>query len=108
MGDGQITIENWIKANPDIEKILVEIQNMPISVEDQAQIAFDKLADHLQLPKHPDDIEDNDGTRCLFEEHALQKYMEPDDDPRGLVLNSIFFLAHGIGVDYEEVAIVRY
>lgn len=114
MYNQRIPLEEWVKSNPEIEKLLVEIQNMPISVQAQAQIAFDRLAELLGLPKVPDDIhqnEDNEekqGQRSLYEEYALLKYLKPDDDPRGLVLSGVFHLLNGIRVDYKEVVNKEY
>ena len=117
MNSQRITLQEWVSLNPEIEELLFEIQNMPIPIQDQAQIAFDRLAELLGLMKDPGEInqnenkdEDNESQsqRSLFEEHALLKYLEPDNDPRSLVLSSVFHLFNGAGVAYEDIANKRY
>lgn len=45
-----------------------------------------------------------DDPRSVFEEHALLKFMEPNDDPRGIVLSSVYHVKNNIGVNYLDVA----
>jgi hypothetical protein len=113
-------LQKWIASNPDIESLLVEIQQMEIAVIEQARVAYSRISDHLKLPKSPTDAieyykaenrdaeEDETLERSVCEEHALLKYLQPDDDPRGLVFSAIYHVYHRIGVDYNEIAEKKY
>jgi len=69
-----------------------------------------------ELPKIPREIENQDqeneenyyDSRSVFEEHALIKYLDPDDDPRGRVLAAVYNVKNNVGVDYMEVAIKEF
>ncbi|MBB2148270.1 hypothetical protein [Pedobacter gandavensis] len=78
----------------------------------QAEVAFDELSDLYDLPKMPEDLdryeeyyESNGITdpRSLYEEAALLKFLEPNDDPRGVVLLAVYHVKHAIGVDLHHV-----
>jgi len=90
---------------------------MDKSPEEQAGFAFDRLCEIYDLPKMPEDLERYesyyekngiDDPRSVFEEHTLLKFLEPNDDPRGLVLSSIYHVKNNFGVDYINVAEKEY
>ncbi|WP_405351586.1 hypothetical protein [Nonlabens sp. Asnod3-H03] len=106
-------IEKWINEDKDLYNLVVEIQSMNKTEIEQAEIAFNKLCELYDLPKMPNDLEryeeyyennDVENPRSVFEEHALLKYLEPNNDPRGLVLSAIYHVKNGFGVEYEEIA----
>ena len=99
-------IQKWISTDKKLSELLVNIQSIDKSPFEQAEIAFDKLCEIYDLPKMPSDIKNNgkENQRSVFEEHSLLKYLAPTDDPRGLVLSSIYHLLNNMGVDYQDVA----
>lgn len=111
-------LQSWIADNPDISNLLVEIQQLDVLVKEQARIAFDRISDHLKLPKSSEDAieyykklkseNDEELERSVCEEHALLKYLQPDDDPRGLVFSAIYHVYHRVGVDYNEIVEKKY
>ena len=50
-------IQDWIDTDKKLSSILVEIQEMPISTEEQAEIAFHKVSETYNIPKLPQDVE---------------------------------------------------
>ncbi|MBT8297719.1 MAG: hypothetical protein KJO52_05240 [Maribacter sp.] len=99
-------IQQWISSDKKLSDLLVEIQSMNKTPVEQAEIAFDRLCEMYELPKMPEDLENN-GTeyeRSVFEEHSLLKFLAPNDDPRGLVLSSIYHLWKNLVVDYQDIA----
>ncbi|MDX1286185.1 MAG: hypothetical protein R3182_14280, partial [Draconibacterium sp.] len=97
--------------------LLVEIQSMEKSENEQAEIAFNRLCELYDLPKMPNDTEkyesyyeDNNilNPRSVFEEHALLKFMEPNDDPRGIVLSAVYHVKNNVGVDYQDIALKEF
>tara|TARA_A100000171_G_scaffold39305_1_gene38912 strand:- start:1350 stop:1826 length:477 start_codon:yes stop_codon:yes gene_type:complete len=106
-------IQAWINEDKTLSDLLVEIQSLNITVLEQAEVAFDKLCELYDLPKMPEDIEkykaffEEKGIEepsSVFEEHALLKFLEPNNDPRGLVLTAVYHVKKGLRVDYEEIA----
>ncbi|MNR24158.1 hypothetical protein D3C85_1412230 [compost metagenome] len=75
-------------------------------------MAFNELSNLYDLPKMPEDLiryeayyENNGITdpRSVYEEAALLKFLEPNDDPRGIVLLAIYHVKHAIGVNLHDV-----
>jgi hypothetical protein len=109
-------IQNWISTDENLQDLIIEIESTEKSLDEQAELAFEKLSKLYSISRMPNDIaddesEDNekrDGAvdrRSLFEEHALLKYLsEEDDDPRGIVLLAAFQLLNNYRVDYVDVA----
>lgn len=105
------SLQEWIDTDKKLSAMLVEIQEMPISVEEQAEVAFHKISEAYNIPKTPQDIdfenEDNNEEEIeptsVYQHLGLIRYLEPDDDPRGLVLSAIFFAKENLEVDYDVV-----
>ncbi|MFC2186509.1 hypothetical protein [Peijinzhouia sedimentorum] len=106
-------IEKWINEDEQLYDLVVEIQTMEKSEFEQAEILFNRLCELYDLPKMPYDTEkyetfyeDNGilNPRSVFEEHALLKFLEPNDDPRGIVLSAVYHVKNNVGIDYQEVA----
>ena len=111
------TLEEWIEEDIALSKVLTEIQSLEKSEWQQAEIAFDKLCDLYDLPKLPEDLErfyeyyeklGVDEPRSVYEEFALIKFLEPDDDPRGLILAAIFHVKNNFGVNINEIFIKQF
>ena len=108
-------IENWINTDKKLYDLIVEIDSTEKSLVEKAEIAFEKLSKMYNIPRMPNDIDDEefendeefDGIeqRSLFEEHALIKYLaEENKDPRGMVLSATFHLLNNYRVDLYQVA----
>ena len=110
-------IEKWINEDKQLYDLVVEIQSMDKSEIEQAEIAFIRLCELYDLPKMPVDTkryesyyDENDisNPRSVFEEHALIKFMDPNNDPRGMVLSAVYNVKNNVGVDYNHVAEIEF
>ena len=111
-------IEKWINSDKQLYNLIIEIQSMDKSEIEQAEIAFHRLSELYNLPIMPEELQsklnfidktDDENTdffepRSVFEEYALLKFLNPSDDPRGIVLLAIYNVKNNVGVDYNEVA----
>lgn len=106
-------VQDWINEDIKLSELLIKIQEIPgKTVFEQAEIAFDRVCELYDLPKMPEDLEKHHAyyeennivePRSVYEEAALMRFLEPDDDPRGIVLAAIFNVKNNIGVDVKEV-----
>ncbi len=106
--------EQWIKKDQKLNDLLIEIQSTDNTPFEQAKLAFDKLCALYNLPKMPEDLaqfkayyerKGIDAPRSVYEEAALLKFLEPHDDPRGVILLAVFHIKNDIGVDLKDVFI---
>ena len=108
-------IGNWINTDQKLYNLIVEIDLTDKSLVEKAEMAFEKLSKLYNIPRMPNDIDDDefeddeefDGIeqRSLFEEHALIKYLaEENEDLRGKVLSAAFHLLNNYRVDLLQVA----
>lgn len=106
-------IQDWIDTDKKLSSILVEIQEMPISIEEQAEVAFHKVAEAYSIPKNPQDIvfEEKDSIDedtkveaiSVYQHLGIIKFLNPENDPRGNVLSAIYFAKENLEIDYEIV-----
>ncbi|WP_147273608.1 hypothetical protein [Pedobacter chinensis] len=102
-------IKNWIDNDSILTSVLVEIQNMNISIEEQAEAAFHKLCEMYRLPKMPANINEYDEDELesedtsVYQELGLLKFLEPNDDLRGLVLVAVYNTLNKITINLDEV-----
>lgn len=101
-------VQNWVENDKKLADVLVEIQQMPISINEQAEVTFHKISEMYNAPKLPEDIEESETDEmieatCVYEQLGLLKYMEPETDLRGHVLSAIFFVKNDYRVDLELV-----
>jgi len=109
-------IQEWINEDDQLYNLIIEIQSSDKNPNTQAEIAFNKLCDLYDIPKMPESvitIEHNSENVCesrsLFEEHALLKFLAPEnEDPRGIVLSAAYNILHNNLVNYYEVAKKEY
>jgi len=113
-------LQKWVQQNPTLSELLVEIQEMPLTLEEQAKVAFERIPELLNIPRMPTDMgdyytDDQEGEEgdspeqnCVFAEFTLLKYLLPHEDPRGLVLRSCFNVCHNLQSDYTEAAKKHY
>lgn len=106
-------IQQWIDNDEGLTELITEIQNKFSPPNDQAKEAFFLISEHYDLPVMPEDKErywsyyENhkiESPRSVFEEHAVLRFLAPEDDPRGRVLSAIFHVKNNISVDYKHVA----
>ena len=107
------TAQDWVNQDEILGSLLIEIESMTEkTIIEQAEFAFHRICELYDLPKMPEDLEryseyydenDIDEPRSVFEEVALIKFLEPNDDPRGIVLAATFNVKHNIGVDLKEI-----
>jgi len=113
------TIQDWINSEKDLANLLIEIEKMSDSFKEQAEITFNKVCEIYKLPKLPQDIVDNEeyetqeedkyeGETSVYEQLGLLKYLMPNEDLRGLVLNAIYFVKNGYVTDIEEVMLKKF
>jgi len=112
-------IWEWVRSDQALSDLLVEIQQKPLSVEEQAEEAFHRVSDMYGLPKNPEDIVYDDGEEegddrddeprtSVYEELGLLKFLNPDDDPRGTVMAAIYTVKNGYTTDLDEVISKKY
>jgi len=105
-------IQDWINKDDTLYNLIIEIQSSNKAPTQQAEIAFNRICELYDIPKMPEDIiltENNpellSEARSLFEEHALLKFLAPEnEDPRGIVLSAAHNLLNNHNVSYYEVA----
>jgi len=109
-------IQEWINEDDKLYNLIIEIQSSDKDPNTQAEIAFNKLCELYSIPKMPEDVvtiehdpENDYDPRSLFEEHALLKFLTPEnEDPRGIVLSAAHNILHNNPVNYYEVAKKEY
>lgn len=104
------TLSEWIRRDKQLFDLLVEIQNATDSIEQQAEMAFHRVADLYEIPKYPDDIDDDkliDGLimeTSVYEQLGLLKYLNPGlDGLKGNIICAIYFIKNGTKVDMQFV-----
>lgn len=115
-------IQQWIAEDKKLNDALIEIQNLGLSENEQAEVAFHQISDMYQLPKMPNDIIDEDediveiytgeeedyDPSSVYQELGLIKYLNPDEDPRGNVLMAIYIVKNKLHVDIDDVYLKKY
>src|SRR5687768_5789050 len=99
-------IEDWYSSDERIRRTLDQLSTSGMTVPEQAAAAFESVADEFDLPKYPENVTEDhyrrfselgvDEPRSVFEENAILRYLEPDDDPRGLAMLALYNVHHGI------------
>lgn len=112
-------LTDWIAQDEKLSNILIEIRDTGISVEEQAELLFCKVADLYNLPKMPSDVEysDEDDTTnedsdyeltSVFEELGLLKLYCPEEDIITLVLLALYCVRNKINNDIDVVFEKKY
>ena len=106
----QQQVMSWVNNDPELTKCLVEIQEMEISFEDQAEVAFHKLSDMFNLPKLPIDVqriydinEDSQELTSVYQMLGFLVGLSDDPDRRGHVLQAVYYIIHGYTIDVKDV-----
>jgi hypothetical protein len=103
---------------------LVQIQELPVTIEEQAEVAFHKVSEMYGVPKNPEDIKQQDDDEnenyndnedadfkahtSVYEELGLLKYLMPNEDKRGIALNAIYFVKNGYTTNKKEVMLCKF
>ena len=106
-------IQKWIDSDKELSDLLVEIQNLNISINEQVEIAYHRISDLYGLPKMPEDIEhlnDEDTydeefeQTSVYEQYGLLKFLHGEDkDLRSVLLSAIYLAKNGYVTDIDEV-----
>jgi hypothetical protein len=107
-------LDIWYSKDKKLREIIDNLSNSGKSAFDQARDAFYQLSDIYGLPKYPSDINEGDykkyeeegidNPRTVFEEVGILRYLEPDDDPRGVVLCALYNIKNRTYVDIKNCA----
>jgi len=105
---------DWINKDEKLRTIIERLSNSGLTEKEQADIAFDEISDAYDLPKYPDSFTEDDykryeeaginDPRSVYEEVGIIHYLEPNDDPRGIVLFAIYNIKNGFKIDITEAA----
>lgn len=107
------TITEWINSDTQLYNCIIDIESKYQSHDEQAEAAFHKISELFNVPKNPEDIIEEEENEDEFEEYVEQtsvyeqlgllKYLQPNEDLRGLVLTAIYFVKNGYITDIDEV-----
>jgi hypothetical protein len=106
-------IEDWLKNDETLSALVNEINASGKDIDARALEAFHRISELYELPKYPGDYTAKDfqladqrrfGPACVFEEATMLKYLEPDQDPWGLVMLALYNIRNGKHTDFEECA----
>jgi hypothetical protein len=111
-------ITDWYNKDERIKRTLDRLTLSGLSEDEQAAAAFEELSTAFELPKYPEDFTDalyahyeeleiND-PRSVFEEFCIIRYLEPNDDPRGVVMMALYNVYKGIKIPLDECARKHY
>jgi hypothetical protein len=111
-------ITDWYNQDDRIKSTLDRLSSSGLSEEEQAAAAFEELSSAFQLRKYHEDLSDAtyshfdeleiDDPRSVFEEFCIIRYLEPDDDPRGVVMMALYNVYKGIQMPLNECARKHY
>lgn len=101
-------IQSWAEGDPKLLSLINEINQTQLPIEEQAEIAFHKVSALYGLPKLPEDaeeLEEETGQEVVsvYQELGLVKFLEPDEDIRGLVLLALYNVKNKLTVGLEEI-----
>src|SRR5688572_18132391 len=93
-------LDDWYNNDEKLRSIIDSLGVSNKSPEEQAKEAFYKISKLYKLHEFPDDITEEDyknyedeginNPRSVFEEVGIIRYLEPQDDPRGVVLFALY------------------
>lgn len=110
-------IEEWLEENKEIEALVLQLDETSSSPEQAALKAFYEISSHLQLPKFPEEINEEHykaheeldiEPRSVIEELAILNYLAPKDDIRGRVLCAIHNVHFKEYIDWHNVTLKHF
>jgi len=106
MSEENNPIVDWINTDEKLRAIIERLNDSGLSEKEQADIAFDEISDIYGLHKYPESFTEEDykrfeeqgidDPRSVYEEVGIIHYLEPNDDPRGIVLFAIYNIKNGL------------
>lgn len=107
-------IDVWYSTDSKLKEVIDRIGSSGKSALDQAKEAFFELSELYGLHKYPDEITEEDyknyedegidSPRTVFEEVGIVRYLEPNDDPRGVVLFALYNVKNRGYVNIDDCA----
>ena len=107
-------IDNWYLSDEKLKSIIDTLSLSGKSPFEQAKEAFYQISEFYNLHKYPDDITEDDykryveegldNPRTVFEEVGIIRYLEPEDDPRGVVLFALYNIKNRTYMDIGSCA----
>ena len=107
-------IEIWLLSDARLKQHIERISSSGMSEFDQAKTAFYELSDFYGLKKFPEDITEEEyenyleaegsDPRSVFEEVGIVRYLEPSEDPRGIVMVAIYNILNRDPLDIDNCA----
>ncbi len=103
-------LQEWIEKDPKLSALLVEIQQKPLSIVEQAELAYHEIPKLIGIPKDnfnenydPEESVSEFGNDSLYQQLGYINYMNPNADPRGRVLTAAYLVKHGISVPQKDI-----
>ncbi len=103
-------LQEWIEKDPKLSALLVEIQEKPISIVKQAELAYHEIPKLIGIPKDnfdenydPEESVSEFGNDSLYQQLGYINYMNPNADPRGRVLTAAYLVKHNVTVELKDV-----
>ncbi|WP_439507038.1 hypothetical protein [Sediminibacterium sp.] len=107
-------VDIWYLSDERLKKIIDTLSLSEKSPFEQAKEAFYQISELYNLHKYPDDITEDDyrkyedegldNPRTVFEEVGIIRYLEPEDDPRGVVLFALYNIKNRTYIDISFCA----
>lgn len=108
------SIDIWYSSDERLKTIIDTLSLSDKSAFEQAKEAFYQISELYNLHKYPDDITEDDyrkyedegidNPRTVFEEVGIIRYLEPEDDPRGVVLLALYNIKNRTYIDISFCA----
>ena len=111
-------ILDWYSQDEQVKSVIDGLSVSGKTIEEQAAAAFEELSEAFDLPKYPHSFTEEhydrfsgmgiDEPRSVSEEAAVIRYLDPEEDPRGIVMLALFHVLNGIQVPIQECAIKHF
>lgn len=111
-------IQTWFESDKQLFEIVSRIASTDKDIKEQALDAFHQLSEHFNLPKYPDNFSDEDykrfeemgidNPRSVFEETTLFSYLNPEEDPRSIVMVGLYNIKNALLIDTNECAEIHF
>ncbi|MFY7665484.1 hypothetical protein [Flavobacterium sp.] len=103
-------LQKWISKNQKLSNLLVEIQEKPLSIVEQAELAYHEIPKLIGITKDnfnenydPEESVSEFGNDSLYQQLGYVNYMNPNADPRGRVLTAAYLVKHGTSVPQQDI-----
>lgn len=103
-------LQEWIEKDAKLSALLVEIQEKPLSIVEQAELAYHEIPKLIGIPKDnfnenydPEESVSEFGNDSFYQQLGYINYMNPNADPRGRVLTAAYLVKHNVTVELKDV-----